>query len=75
MEAGLLPAAGDGAVELADEVAGAHPGRTDPAQLVVISPVGLSMDDVTTAKYVLDTARAKGIGTPLRLRSGPPVWD
>jgi hypothetical protein len=33
------------------------------------------MDDVTTALHVLRNAERDGIGTELRLRSGPPVWD
>ena len=57
VEAGIVDASGGEAVELADVVAGGHPGRTDAAQRIVVSPVGLGMDDVTTAKYVLDRAR------------------
>jgi N-[(2S)-2-amino-2-carboxyethyl]-L-glutamate dehydrogenase len=75
VEAGILDAAGGEAVELSDVVAGRHPGRTAPGQRIVVSPVGLGMDDVTTAKYVLDRAAAAGLGTELRLRSGPPVWE
>jgi ornithine cyclodeaminase/alanine dehydrogenase-like protein (mu-crystallin family) len=33
------------------------------------------MDDITTAKYVLDNARSRGVGTTLHLRTGPPVWE
>jgi hypothetical protein len=33
------------------------------------------MDDITTAKHVLDNAARLGIGTELRLRAGPPVWE
>jgi hypothetical protein len=33
------------------------------------------MDDITTAKHVLDNAVRLRIGTELRLRSGPPVWE
>jgi ornithine cyclodeaminase/alanine dehydrogenase-like protein (mu-crystallin family) len=29
----------------------------------------------SAAKYVYDNASARGPGTPLRLRSGPPVWE
>lgn len=75
VEAGLTPADGSQAVELCDVVAGAHPGRTDAAQRVVITPVGLAMDDVATARYVYDRALERGLGTPLALRSGPPVWE
>jgi ornithine cyclodeaminase/alanine dehydrogenase-like protein (mu-crystallin family) len=56
-------------------VSGRHPGRTSPGERIVVSPVGLAMDDVTTALHVLRNAERDGIGTELRLRSGPPVWD
>jgi ornithine cyclodeaminase len=73
--AGLVPADGSGAVELADIVAGRHPGRTSAAERIVVTPVGLAMDDVAAARHVLAGARSRGLGTPLRLRSGPPVWE
>jgi ornithine cyclodeaminase len=73
--AGLTPADGSGAVELAAVVAGDHPGRTDDRQTIVVSPVGLAMDDITTAHHVLRNAQRLGIGTELRLRAGPPVWE
>ena len=75
VEAGLTPADGSGAVELCDVVAGAHQGRTDAAQRIVITPVGLALDDVATARYVYNRARDLGLGTRLVLRSGPPIWD
>jgi N-[(2S)-2-amino-2-carboxyethyl]-L-glutamate dehydrogenase len=73
--AGVLAADGPGVAELCDVVTGRHPGRTSTSDLVVVSPVGLALDDVTGAKHVLDRARAAGLGTTLRLRSGPPVWE
>jgi N-[(2S)-2-amino-2-carboxyethyl]-L-glutamate dehydrogenase len=75
VRAGVLPAGGEGAVELAEIVSGRHPGRTLPKQRIVVSPVGLALDDVAAAKHVLDNARHLGLGTELRLRSGPPVWE
>ena len=75
VQAGLVSADGAQAVELSDVVSGRHPGRTDSSQLIVVTPVGLAMDDVSAAKYVYDNASARGLGTPLRLRSGPPVWE
>src|SRR5689334_11181451 len=72
---GVVPADGSQAVELSDVVAGRHPGRTSSQQRIVVSPVGLAMDDITTAKHVLDNAVRLGIGTELQLRSGPPVWE
>ncbi len=73
--AGLIPADGSQAVELADVISGRHAGRTDPAQRIVVTPVGLAMDDVATARYVYDNARRLGLGTSLALRTGPPVWE
>lgn len=73
--AGIVPEDGSQAVELADVVAGRHPGRSGAAQRIVVSPVGLGMDDVTTAHHVLRNAHRLGIGTELQLRSGPPVWE
>ena len=73
--AGIVPADGSQAVELADVVSGRHPGRTSPGERIVVSPVGLAMDDVTTALHVLRNADRQGIGTQLRLRSGPLIWE
>ena len=75
VRAGVLAADGPGVAELGDVVTGRHPGRATAGDLVVVSPVGLALDDVTAAKHVLDRARAAGLGTTLRLRSGPPVWE
>jgi N-[(2S)-2-amino-2-carboxyethyl]-L-glutamate dehydrogenase len=73
--AGLVPADGSEAVELADVVVGRHPGRGDGSQRIVVTPVGLAMADVAAAWHVLQGARSRGLGTPLRLRSGPPAWE
>jgi ornithine cyclodeaminase len=73
--AGLVPADGSPAVELGEIVAGRHPGRTGAGERIVVTPVGLAMDDVAAAWHVLSGARSRGLGTPLRLRSGPPVWE
>ena len=73
--AGAIAAAGPGVAELCDVVTGRHPGRSAPGDRVVVSPVGLALDDVTAAKHVLDRAKEAGLGTTLRLRSGPPVWE
>jgi len=73
--AGMIDAGGSAAVELADIVSGRHPGRTGAPQRIVVSPVGLAMDDVAGAWHVLGQAQRAGIGTVLRLRSGPPVWE
>ena len=71
VRAGMVPADGSAAVELSAIVTGEHPGRTSPEQRIVVSPVGLGMDDVTTAKHVLDNAVALGIGTELHAAHRP----
>ena len=81
----LRPAAGRGRARGRRRVAGgrarrrrrrrATPGARDAAQRIVVTPVGLAMDDVAAAWHVLAGARSRGLGTPLRLRSGPPVWE
>jgi ornithine cyclodeaminase len=73
--AGIVPADGSAAVELADVVSGRHPGRRDAGERIVVSPVGLAMDDLAAAAHVLAGARDRGLGTTLRLRSGSPVWE
>jgi N-[(2S)-2-amino-2-carboxyethyl]-L-glutamate dehydrogenase len=75
VEAGIVPADGSAAVELADVVTGRHPGREDAGERIVVSPVGLAMDDLAAAAHVLEGARARGLGTSLRLRTGAPVWE
>jgi ornithine cyclodeaminase len=75
VEAGIVGADGSDAVELADVVTGRHPGRRADGERIVVSPVGLAMDDLAAAAHVLEGARVRGLGTALRLRSGPPVWE
>jgi N-[(2S)-2-amino-2-carboxyethyl]-L-glutamate dehydrogenase len=75
VDAGLVPADGSEAVELADVIVGRRPGRSDASQRIVVTPVGLAMDDVAAAWHVLQCARSRGLGTALRLRSGPPAWE
>jgi ornithine cyclodeaminase/alanine dehydrogenase-like protein (mu-crystallin family) len=66
---------GSAAVELADVVTGRHPGRGDAGERIVVSPVGVALDDLAAAAHVLEGARARGLGTSLRLRTGAPVWE
>ncbi len=71
IDAGIATAAD--AVEIAEIVSGAHPGRTSEGQRIVCSPVGLGLDDVVAGAYVLRNARQRGLGTSLRLRD-EPLW-
>ena len=63
-EAGLAPE--HIAAELGEVLAGTVPGRTDPDQLTVFESLGLAVEDLAAARYVVDAARAAGRGTPAR---------
>ena len=55
------------AVELADVVAGKHPGRTRDSDNVLFKSVGLAIEDVALGAKVLELARQKGVGRELSL--------
>jgi ornithine cyclodeaminase len=63
----------DAVVPLGAVVAGHHPGRTRDDQRIVVSPVGLGIEDVAWAAYVFRRAEELGLGVPLRLWR-EPVW-
>jgi ornithine cyclodeaminase/alanine dehydrogenase-like protein (mu-crystallin family) len=69
--AGLLRA--DEVVSLGAVLAGAHPGRTSDAQRIVVSAVGLGIEDVAEATRVLRRAESAGIGSKQRLWD-EPLW-
>ena len=52
---------------LADLVAGTHPGRARPEDVVLSNPFGMGVLDVALAARVLDDAVAEGRGTELSL--------
>jgi N-[(2S)-2-amino-2-carboxyethyl]-L-glutamate dehydrogenase len=60
-------------IELGQLLLGRAPGRTDGSQRVLVSPVGLGIEDVAEAWRVVRRAKELGIGTPLRLWERP-VW-
>jgi ornithine cyclodeaminase len=60
-------------VTLGAILAGAHPGRTDPDQRIVVSPVGLGIEDVAWGTAVYRRALERGIGTTQRLWR-EPIW-
>ena len=66
-EAGELILAGFGedriAAELGEVLTGAHPGRTDDAELTVFKSLGLAVEDLAAAELVVRKAREQGIGT------------
>ena len=53
--------------EIGDVVAGTRPGRERPDQTIVAVNMGISVEDVTTARRVYDLAVERGHGTLLPL--------
>lgn len=60
-------------VELGAILAGDHPGRTREDELVVVSPVGLGIEDVAWASWVWRRAEERGLGSEQTLWD-EPVW-
>jgi ornithine cyclodeaminase len=60
-------------IELGQLLVGSVPGRTAATQRVMVSPVGLGIEDVAEAWRVVRRAQELGLGTPLRLWERP-VW-
>jgi ornithine cyclodeaminase/alanine dehydrogenase-like protein (mu-crystallin family) len=48
-------------------VSGAHPGRTDPSQRILLITEGIASQDIALAHLVYERAAAKDIGMPLPL--------
>jgi ornithine cyclodeaminase len=70
-EAGMLA---DGeVVPLGAILAGDHPGRTGDEQRIVVSAVGLGIEDVAFATAVYRRALAEGVGSTQRLWQ-QPIW-
>jgi ornithine cyclodeaminase len=53
--------------ELGDVVRGARPGRTDPQERIMLSPMGMAIEDVACAAAVYRHAREHGAGQWLTL--------
>jgi len=49
--------------ELGEILIGAHPGRTSPEELTVFKSLGLAVEDLAAAEYVVRRARETGRGT------------
>jgi ornithine cyclodeaminase len=60
-------------VTLGAILAGDHPGRVDDAARILVSPVGLGIEDVAWATAVYRRASESGLGTPQRLWE-EPIW-
>jgi ornithine cyclodeaminase len=53
--------------ELGEVVIGAHPGRTSPEEVTVFRSLGLAVEDLAAAEYVVQRARKEGAGTEVPL--------
>lgn len=53
--------------ELGEVVIGEHPGRTDTDEITVFDSLGLAVQDLYAAEYVLERARESGRGTTVEL--------
>ncbi|MDU0313062.1 ornithine cyclodeaminase family protein [Phycicoccus sp. M110.8] len=51
--------------ELGEVVTGTAPGRRSPGDITLFDSVGLGLQDLVTARLVIDRARAEGVGTEL----------
>ena len=51
------------AAELGDVLTGAHPGRTSSEEITVFESLGLAVEDLFAAEYVVQRARETGRGT------------
>jgi ornithine cyclodeaminase len=61
LEAGAI-APGHIRGEIGEVLIGAVPGRTDAAQLTVFRSLGLAVEDLAAAEYVVRRARERGVG-------------
>jgi ornithine cyclodeaminase len=55
--------------ELGEVIAGAKPGRTDPAQITIFGSVGLAVQDLAAAWLVHEKASARGMGQRIDFRA------
>jgi alanine dehydrogenase len=66
--------------ELGAVVIGARPGRTSVAEITLYNSIGVAIQDVATARLVVERARALGVGTevalakPLQERFDAGLW-
>jgi ornithine cyclodeaminase len=62
LEAGAIE---DGHIrgEIGEVLLGTKPGRESPEQLTVFRSLGLAVEDLAAADYVVSRARARGLGT------------
>ena len=63
----------DVTVELGAVLTGAQPGRTSHDQITLFNSVGLPIQDMATARLVIDAAGAAGTGLYIDLNAGAPA--
>ncbi len=63
---GLLAEATDFA-ELAEVLAGRRPGRTDGEEITVFKSLGLAIEDIAVAAYIVRAAQDQGLGIEVSL--------
>jgi ornithine cyclodeaminase/alanine dehydrogenase-like protein (mu-crystallin family) len=51
--------------EIGQVLTGAKPGRTSPDEITVFESLGLAVEDLAAAEYVVRRAEKEGIGTPV----------
>lgn len=60
-------------VELGAVLIGALPGRTSPDQITLFNSVGLPIQDLATARLVIDAAKARNAGRHIDLNAASPA--
>jgi ornithine cyclodeaminase/alanine dehydrogenase-like protein (mu-crystallin family) len=70
-EAGILDR--DAVVTIGAVLTGDHPGRTGPDETILVTPVGLGIEDVAWATHVYRRAQELGLGARQRLWN-EPIW-
>ena len=63
LEEGAIPGPEHIRAELGEILAGEHPGRTSPDELTVFKSLGLAVEDLAAAEYVVRRAAETGTGT------------
>ncbi len=53
--------------ELGDVLLGRVPGRRSPDEITLFESLGLAVEDLAAARYVVQEARARGVGTAVEL--------
>jgi N-[(2S)-2-amino-2-carboxyethyl]-L-glutamate dehydrogenase len=53
--------------ELGEIVVGDRPGRENDEEIILLSPMGMAIDDIICARHFFRLAQARGIGTQLPL--------